>query len=131
MMKADFLIRPLSVTASEVLECMNTDIERQDAMEQGKPFARHACSLDVQIRIHHMAIATRLALIEELKCIFERYVRQPNKSLARIAMNYLNILAYGSLNTQEHSAGNPCPVSDTVYGIQRAYATQHREALPY
>ena len=98
-MTSDFLIQPFSQEASAFLASLNQDMQRQEAMEHGKPFAHHACSLDMQICVHRMSAAQRVALLDELKVVFYRYVaEQSNKSLSRVALNYFNMLAYGSLN---------------------------------
>lgn len=102
MMTNDFLIQPFSQEASAFLACLNQDIQRQEAIEQGRPFSHHACSLDIQIRVHHMTPDQRLSLIDELKAVFYRYIQQPNKSLAHVALNYVHLLAYGSLKATAH-----------------------------
>ncbi len=102
MMTSDFLIQPFSQEASAFLACLNQDMQRQEAIEQGKPFSHHACSLDIQIRVHHMTPDQRLSLIDELKAVFYRYIQQPDKSLAHVALNYLYLLAYGSLKATAH-----------------------------
>lgn len=118
MMTSDFLIQPFSQEASIFLASLNQDIQRQEAMELGTPFTHHASSLDIQIRVHQMTSAQRLSLIEELKAVFYRYVQQPDKSLAHVAVNYLNILAYGTLNA---TANHRCLAPELVQDIQRLY----------
>jgi hypothetical protein len=124
MMTNDFLIQPFSQEASTFLAGLNQDMQRQEAMELGQPFVHHASSLDIQIRVHHMTAAQRLSLIEELKAVFYRYVQQPDKSLAHVAVNYLNILAYGTLNATDNQR---CLAPDLVQDIQRIY--QERVSL--
>ena len=101
-MTSDFLIQPFSQEASAFLACLNQDMQRQEAIEQGKPFSHHACSLDMQIRVHHMTPDQRLSMINELKTVFYRYIQQPDKSLAHVALNYLHLLAYGTLKAAAH-----------------------------
>ncbi len=119
---ANFLIHPLSLMASQLLNDLNHDIERQEALDKGKDFPRHACSLDTQIRVRDMSLEERSALIGELTSVFLKYVQHPDKSLARVALKYLNLLVCGSF---EESRADSEIVSETVTSIRETYAKAH------